>query len=70
MEGDGHSKRQFIQGRFHAPPPSQQQKAISLLIQAGWEKSFNSPANFERKYSLLGKHSLLKLTWLFLTHDF
>lgn len=69
MEGDGHSRRQFILGRFHSPQPSQH-KAISLLIQAGWEKSFNSPASFEWKYPLLGKHSLLKLTWLFLTHDF
>lgn len=69
MEGDGPSRKQFILGRFHSHPPSQGHYAISLLIQAGWEKSFNSPVSFEWKYSLLGKHRLLKLTWLFLTHD-
>lgn len=69
MEGDGHSRKQFILGRFHSPPPAQRHKAISLLIQAGWEKSFNSPASFEWKYSVLGKYSLLKLIWLFLPHD-
>jgi len=70
VEGDGPSKKQFILGRFRSHPQSQGQNAISFLIQAGWEKSFNSPVSFEWKYSLLGKQNLLMLTWLFLTRRF